>query len=161
MIITSSAAYVRKAKLEDIQELVPNLRPEDIREIRSTTPADHTLESVLAFNMGASSAAYAIVDLQSGKLIALFGAAPAGDGTGSVWMHGTDLMKTRRMTILKHSRKAVQLLHAHYPILRNWADTRNKVHLDWLRFAGFRFLGTSTSISNDGTPFVEFFRKGS
>ncbi|WP_159953204.1 hypothetical protein [Rhizobium sp. 18065] len=160
MIISSPAAFVRKAKLEDIPELASRLRHEDVREIRSTTPAEQSLESVLAYNVGASSTAFAIVDLQSDAVIALFGAAPAGDGTGSVWMHGSDLIKTRRITFLKHSRRAVELLHAEYPILRNWADTRNQVHLDWLRYAGFRFLGTSTSISNDGTPFVEFFRKG-
>lgn len=159
MIFSSPAGSIRKADLKDVEELAANLRPEDIREIASTTAPGYSLDAILAFNVGASTEAYTVLD-QSGGIMAMLGVAPAGDRTGSVWMHGSHLMSEHPVAFARHTPLVVDLLHRRYPILRNWADCRNKVHLKWLRWAGFRFIQVSTTFSNDGTPFVEFFRKG-
>jgi len=159
MIYSSPAGTIRKADLADVEELAANLRPEDIREIASTTAAGYDLQAVLAFNVGISTAAFTIRDSED-RIMALVGAAPAGDRTGSVWMHGTNRMARHPVAFARHTPLVVNLLHSRYPVLRNWADCRNAVHLKWLQWAGFRFLQVSTTFSNDGTPFVEFFRKG-
>ena len=150
---------VRKSTFQDVQELAANMRLADVREIRSTTLNMDSIEQLVAFNVGASTAAFtALTD--DGSVMAMGGVAPAGDGTGSVWLHGTDLMDSHRISLGRASPALVDLLHAHYSILTNWADTRNTAHINWLRWTGFRFLRTSKTFAHDGTPFVEFFRKG-
>lgn len=135
------------------------MRHEDIREIRSTG-ASETLEEVVAYNIGASIEALTVRDTETNRLIAIVGVAPCGDGAGSIWMHGTSLMVKHPVSFVRRTPAILKHLHRHYPLLTNWADLRNTVHVKWLRWAGFRFLRTSTTFSNDGSPFVEFFRKG-
>lgn len=160
MIYESSVGYVRPAELKDAIDLAANLRPEDIREMRSTMDEEHSLEAVLIFNIAASTQSYTAVDHETGRVIVMFGVAPAGDGSGSIWLHGSDLMHRHSVSFLRQSKRYVEALHRDYPLLSNWADLRNEVHINWLRWLGFRFLRTSTTFSNDGSPFVEFFRKG-
>lgn len=158
MIYRTSFGHVRRADLADALSLGPNLRPEDLREVRSA--GDHRApEDVLAFSI-ATSKAYTAIDHATGEVINIFGVSSVGDGTGSVWMLGSKLLQQRPVSIARHSRQLVGLLHQDHQIIWNVADTRNTAHIAWLRWLGFRFLRTSTTLSADGTPFVEFFRKG-
>ncbi len=156
----SAAGYVRTADLKDCLELGLTMRPEDEQEIRSTNDLGYSLPAILAFNIAASTQAFTAVDRETGKIINMFGVAPVGNGAGSVWMHGSDQMLKHRISVARQTRHFADLLHRDYDILTNWADLRNKVHINWLRWLGFRFLRVSTTFSNDGSPFVEFFRKG-
>ncbi|QIG74587.1 putative internal virion protein [Rhizobium phage RHph_I20] len=156
----SRVGYVRTADWKDALALAKTLRPEDIREIKSTMDGEHSLEAVLLFNIAASTKAFTAIDRATEGVIAMFGVAPAGNGTGSIWMHGSELMRKHSISVARQTKHFAGLLHRDYEILSNWADLRNEVHINWLRWLGFRFLRVSTSFSNDGSPFVEFFRKG-
>lgn len=160
MIYRSAKCYVRKAELKDIPDLVSNMRFEDIRELSSTAGREIRLELLIAYSIGASTDAFTLVDGDTERVIAMVGVAPAGDGTGSIWMHGTNLMAKHPITFVRRTPAVLKLLHKNYPILTNWADLRNEVHINWLRWAGFRFTQVSRTFSNDGSPFVEFLRKG-
>ena len=153
----SNVVIVRPADLSDVSDLVRNLRPEDHREIASTQgDVDHA--SLFAYAIGVSTSAFTAIEAASGRVVCMGGVGPRGDGTGSVWLHGTPLMRTHALSLARMTPEAVKLLHRDFRILSNWADTRNTLHIRWLQWAGFRFLRTTTTHSLDGSPFVEFFR---
>lgn len=154
-VFSSPAGRIDVAALSDVVELAANMRPEDVRELRATTPEGTSVEAVLGYNIGVSRRAYT-VRTSDGRLMACLGVAPDGRGNGAVWMHGTTAMDARPRAFARHTRMVKGWLHSEYSVLWNWADTRNSVHLRWLGWAGFVFLEKSTAPSNDGTEFIKF-----
>jgi hypothetical protein len=104
-----------------------------------------------------SSQCYA-VELASGEVAALFGVAPSPEARlGSVWMLGSDALFSIRLTFLRHSRRWVETLFRDYTLLGNFVDERNTVHVQWLKWLGFRFLRRAP-IGRNGEVFLEFVR---
>ncbi len=143
------------ATLEHVAQLAPRLRDADRRELISSTGQDPQL--VLSAALGVSDNAWAALD-QEDNVVFLYGVAPGGAGEGFPWMVAADAVLIHARFIARHTRTFVDGMNAHYPLLRNFADCRNTLHLRWLRWAGFTFTRITTEFSKDGTPFVEFIR---
>lgn len=154
----STVLDIRPADLRDAALIAPHLRPEDRREMASTHPAPVDFVAVLARAIGASTSAFTAFDRETGHPVCVGGVAPRGDGSGSVWMFGTVWMRGRAIALARVTPSCIKRLHSDYRMLTNWADTRNTLHINWLRWAGFRFLRTSAACALDGSPFVEFFK---
>lgn len=149
-----SLTYV-PATLAHVRELLPILREADAREIVSSTgksPAE-----ALAASVGASVSSHAALDPQ-GRIIMLLGLGEGGPGLGVPWMVASDLIGTQRVAVARDTYPVIDAMNRQYPVLLNHADTRNALHLRWMKWAGFTFTRTSTEWSVDGTPFVEIVR---
>jgi hypothetical protein len=155
-----SKVKVRPATMADVIDLTPKLRAADRREIMSlgSTPDSALLESFLS-----STQRYAFTD-DSGTILGMFGVGPnadmslaLGQPVGCVWMLGSDGIKGVRHAFLKQCLGWVDILHRDHPILWNWVDARNNLHLKWLEWLGFRIIGTAPR-GTSGELFHQFIR---
>lgn len=154
MIVDYGLVRVRPACLEDAAALAPKLRVADRQEIdaRSGRPPEEVLRD------GVSRGRSFALELSSGEVGALFGVGPTEEPRlGCVWLLGSDALLSIKTTFLRHSREWVDELSKGYDLLGNHVDARNTVHINWLRWLGFRFLSRAP-IGRHGELFYEFVR---
>ncbi len=144
--------YHRKSILHDICELAPVMRYEDVREVRDVS--GHTPEQALLIGYLTGSHCRSIID-RYGGVVGMYGTVPVNKTSASVWMLGSKgLLKIAR-PFLKKDRSEVEEMNRVYPHLFNVIDSRNEVHLRWIRWCGFKILG-ERMINN--VKFYEFAR---
>jgi hypothetical protein len=148
-----SVISYRAATLIDCHFVGNNLRQGDRDEVAALgkTPVD----SIVGGYVYGDTCMVGTVDDEP---ILIYGRVPVlkGPRVGAIWMLGTDKMYTYRFSVLRDSRpKLAELFHG-YDMLCNHVDSRNELHIQWLRWLGFSFLRKTTAISVDGTPFYEF-----
>ena len=150
---------------------VPNGDGIDIRILRSRTadvhdilnaglrPADETELRALGCVPGMSlmrglqgEECYSIV--LDGKAVAMFGINPLPDDPrfGVVWLLGTTGLSKIRKQFVQMSSKVVDALAFGYDFIGNCVHERNLVHIRWLKWLGFSFLGRRGQ-------FIEFARR--
>jgi hypothetical protein len=137
-----------------VHELLPDLRDEDRQELLSASGLDPAIALTLCLT--ASEVAWAALDPQ-GRPIVLFGASSPSPGLGSPWMVASRHIAAQAAAVARDTRPITEALNDRYPVLTNAVDSRNRLHIRWLQWAGFAFTGTSITAA-DGTPFREFIR---
>lgn len=148
-------AVVRSSVIADAAALAPKLRAADLQEIAARSGRE--AEDVLRFGIEKSRQCYT-VELPSGEIAAIFGVSDTPDAKlGAVWMLGSDSLLSIRLNFLRHSRGWVDTLFKDYLLLGNFVDERNTVHIQWLRWLGFRFL-RRVPLGRNGEVFLEFVR---
>lgn len=129
------------------------MRAEDRREVRDGAgmePLDALLHSL-------GGEAYTARD--GAGVILMFGTYPTDvPDTGLVWLLGTERLVDKQTEFLRRCRHVLDILHRRYPLLVNYADARNEVHLRWLRWCGFKVLRTVPVAGAAGIPFHEIAR---
>lgn len=145
---------IRPAVESDIEWLAPRLRQADQDEIKAL--AGVTPEEALAVSFQSSTHRYT-ADWE-GEPIIMFGAGPVIDGAGAVWLLGTDMVKTVRVPFLRESKRCLAGLHKDYPLLFNYVDARNTLHIRWLKWLGFKFINLHPKFGVARIPFYEFVR---
>lgn len=143
----------RGATIDHVRQLLPTLRPEDAREVRSSTGRDPAV--ALCQSIGISAHAGVALD-ELDRVIFLYGVARVAEGIGAPWMVASTYLPEFGREIARRTWFWVDRFNAAYPLLTNRADLRNSVHLRWLRWAGFQF--GQVVPAQDGSPFIEFFR---
>lgn len=145
---------VRPTEAGDIPHIAEHLRPEDIREMQACSGADPL--TGLTLSCASSTACYSVVI--AGQAEVLFGVCASDlPSFGLVWLMGTQrLFKERPTLFLRQSRTWLAELHTLYPALGNFVDCRNTVHVNWLRWLDFKFLGYHESFGVAQIPFYEF-----
>lgn len=134
----ASSEYVRSATVDDAKYLAPLLRMEDRRECLTVT--GKAPEDVLPGSVALSTASYTIISPDTGLPIGLFGVSPSGlVRRGLVWMLATDDLPRYALKFLRSSKRVLDSLHDHYPHLWNIIDTRNELHMKWVKWCGFKF----------------------
>ena len=94
-----------------------------------------------------------------GDPLLMFGVAPSRfPGAGYIWMLATDDILKHRMQFLRQSTQYIDSLHDFYPLLHNYVDARNSLHIRWLKWIGCTFIKTHTRMGVQGRPFHEFVR---
>ena len=76
---------------------------------------------------------------------------------GAIFLLASNEIKRIRFSFLRESRKVVDFLNTKYPILWNFVDCRNELHLRWLKWCGFKFL-RKIKYGVSQKPFYEFIR---
>jgi hypothetical protein len=77
------------------------------------------------------------------KPVAMFGVGPKEDGdnrVGVIWLLGTDDITENPIHFLRISRKFLPTLMEPYDMVCNIVDARNKVHIKWMKWLGFKFI---------------------
>lgn len=151
-----SAAYTRKSIAKDIAVVAANMRKADVAEIKAgsgETPATALLYCFMA------SGPCMTICRKDGTPVAMWGAVPAGNGVGRVWLLGTDqlvLNKGIRVQFLRHAKACMREVLSGYRVLCNCVDARNKVHIRWIRWMGFTFVAQHPNYGAEGRLFLEF-----
>ncbi len=143
----------RPSTPEDCLDLAPRLRKEDVEEVLAA--CGHTPLQALQDGLRDSDECLSI--LKDGKVIGMFGVAPLPNGVGAIWLLASDDLPTIRWQFLKQTRPWVNYFLTKFQILMNWADSRNAVHLRWIKWAGFDFTNRQVDMPS-GVPFVEFIK---
>lgn len=142
---------VRRATREDALSIAPRLREADVREIKAV--GVHSIEESLLTGVEAPDPTYVAVDENDVPQI-IFGTHPSGEHfLGYVWMMATDVIKDNWVQVLRETRPWVEKISGHYHVLANAVHAENKVHIRWLRWAGFIFL---REFEFKGNRFFEF-----
>jgi hypothetical protein len=146
-------AQPRPSLLSDALAIIPRLRQADINEIRATTGLSP--EPVL---LAALSRSLTLVS-NSGEPVGFCGIDPAEDPMlGYVWMVATDRLVKYQREFIRESRKWLDEAHEEYPMLGNFVDARNTLHIRWLDWMGFHFINRFEEWGFERRPFLQFVR---
>lgn len=144
----------RPATLDDARYLATRLRAEDVAEVRALVGVTPWTALSTGVRLGRST-----VGCYRGQPFGIYGVAPSGTpDVGCPWMLATpDLVKHQKF-FLRNCARAVESLHDGYPLLFNYVDARNEVHIKWLRWCGFTFINLHPKFGVERRPFYEFVR---
>lgn len=146
--------YVRDATLDDAIYLSTRLRAADLAEIEASSNKSPEETLVYGFN----KSAHCRVGIYNNNPFIIFGACRVIEGVGCVWALGSDDLLKAKGEFLRQSRHWINVLHEDYPILFNYIDARNAVHIRWIRWLGFNLINLHPEHGVAGIPFYEFVR---
>lgn len=151
-------AYTRRSCLKDIQPIANAMREEDVAELQAGT--GNSPAAALLYCFFKSIPCMTMISANDSPM-GMWGVVPEDDGSGRIWMLGTDEMVDHgpsRIRFLRESPKFLAGVHAKYPVLFNYVDARNTTHVKWLRWMGFTFLSEHPNYGAEGRLFFEFAR---
>lgn len=149
--------YVREYQEGDAEVLAPILRQADLQELQASSPLPPY--AVLRQSAEESLPACTVIGA-SGRVAALFGAVPSLAPSGIIWLLGSDELTkgATRREFLRQCPTYLHVLHEQYPLLYNYIDERNTVHIRWLKWMGFTFIQRHSQHGHEQRPFLEFVR---
>lgn len=134
---------------DDIESIYPFMRQVDKIECECMgfTPKD-----ALEVALGADAVTYTVFD-SYGVPFCMLGCGPMPDGTGYIWMLGTDSVFDNKFDFIKGSRFVVNALTQPYGSVKNYVHKDNEVAIAWLKWCGAE-MGRELVFSDH--PFYEF-----
>lgn len=144
-------AYVRPSRLEDAEIVAKDLRAADKREIYTVTGHDkheETLKEGLK-----TTEAYTICLTEGDVPCGLFGC----NEEGVIWMVATDRILECKTVFIRVCKEWINYFQHKYKRLWNYVDSRNTLHLRWLKWCGFELKGVH-AIGVTRQPFYYFER---
>jgi hypothetical protein len=132
----------------DWRHVAEHIRPADRAEL---TALGRLPEQALLDGVRLSQLCFTI--WMGGNPAAVFGATPQG----AIWLLGTPAIARHSAWFLRISPGCVNVLHSCSPVLWNWVDARNTVHIRWLRWLGFQFHDPVAAGVN-GEMFIPFHK---
>ncbi len=146
---------VRITHTNDVDALATRLREADLREIAAAT--GDTPHKTLGNGLSISSPCYTIIN-ETGQPLAMFGVVPDEEKSGIVWLLGSDKLLNYPNSFLRSSHKWIGRLHKDYYRLWNYVDSRNEVHIRWLKWCGFKCTETVDDFGREKRLFYRFDR---
>ena len=129
--------YHRTSIMQDVVDMTPNMRYADKREVEAV---GYTPEQALGLSYLSSQICRSILD-KHGQVVGMYGVCPIDKQTGQVWMLGTKGLLKIKNSFLRESRSEVEGMNSIFPLLCNQIDSRNEVHLRWIKWCGFKIIG--------------------
>lgn len=147
---------IRLASHEDVVDIAERLRDADLTEIRA---AGHSSpEDSLLLGLGSEDPCYVAVDCD-GRAQVIFGTNPSHTPlVGWVWMMATDEIRSHKVQIVRQTHEVIERLGSGYRVLGNAVHADNRLHIRWLRWAGFSFLKEFTFHGNRFYEFAKIMR---
>ena len=152
--------YTRTATIDDVSWLAPRLREEDKAEIRAGAGSDPL--PVLLEGLH-DSMVCRVICTDDDVPVGIFGVV---QGTtrevGIIWMVATNALHVPSIArdFLRKCKAVVETLNVAWPVLTNVIDARNKLHLKWLQWCGFRMTKEFPQWGAEQRPFTLFERTG-
>lgn len=142
---------VRRATPEDAVDLAQRLRKADLKEIRAV--GSSSPEEALLAGVHSPDPCYVAVDEEDIPHI-IFGTHPSHEHfLGYIWMMASDGIRRDWVQVLRETKPWIDRIRGHYRVMANAVHADNKVHIKWLRWAGFTFL---REFELNGHRFYEF-----
>lgn len=137
--------------LNDVYELAPYLRQDDINEIKAL---GYKPEQSLLRGFIYSDVCYSVK--YKNKVIGMFGTANYNlpDKWGSIWFLGSDETINFPITFIKEGKKLLEQAFQKYDIIINAVDSRNTSHIRYIERIG---LTISNPIIINGYKFLQFY----
>jgi hypothetical protein len=147
--------HLRVATIEDAVTLAPRLRAADRDECIALTGGDPLMALIASLQV--SELALAMVG-REGEVVGLCGIGRGNTEIDrTIWMMASDDLLKYKTEFLRKSRDWITEMNQKHPLLWNWADSRNELHLKWLRWNGFIFINRSP-VHPGGPDFIHFVR---
>lgn len=144
--------HVRPASIKDTKFIAQHMRESDVMEIRAAsglTPLEALQHSIILSDTTLVGSA--------DRPFCIFGVAPSPNPlAGIVWLLGTDEIIQHRRAFLAQCRDWLDRFHDTYPVLFNFVDERNTVHVHWLKWLGAVFIHRHPEFGKERRPFLEF-----
>jgi len=87
----------------------------------------------------------------------MFGMGGTKGEVGVPWMLASDLLMKIRKPFVRECKAFLEEMSEGYPVLFNVAWSKNKAHVQWLRWLGFD-IKEAKPIGPDGELYHEFFK---
>lgn len=150
---------VRKATVEDAEDIASRLRAADRREAVDSIGIAPTILLPLAAK---NPDTFVGLDAD-GRPQVMFGVDPViGDpNMGIIWLMATKTLEEDRATqfrFLRNTMPMVHQFHEKYPMLGNYVDSRNELHLKWCKWLGFKTIKRVEKWGWRGLPFIQIVR---
>lgn len=146
---------IRTASPADIEALAPNLRPDDVAEIRAASglAPDVALRRSFALSTHVWAARH-----DADGVVALWGVGPLSlsAGRGCPWLLASPVFDRFGRQIVGLSRPLLARMQAAYPRLENHVDARNRRAVRWLGWLGF-VVEPPAPWGVEGLPFHRFW----
>lgn len=152
-VVGLSKPFVRQAKLEDCIQLSETMREEDKREIWHISRSSPLLS--LVKGLAYSSKCWTVE--WNGTVVAMFGVAPESELVGIPWMLASDDLKKIKKSFLRECHQYVERMFDDYQVLTNCAWSQNHIHVQWLKWLGFKFFPAQPK-GYDGELFYDFYK---
>ena len=147
--------FARAYREGDEYDLAPRLRQADLDELQASC----SLPPLQVLQTGAYNSVPSVTVIgNNGFVAAMFGVVPQPDGTGVVWLLGSDELTKPPLSrqFIRECRTFVKVLERGYTELHNIIDERNTVHRRWLEWIGFEFTNRIPEYGIERRPFLEF-----
>lgn len=145
----------RKSIIPDISWVAHRMREED----RSEVFAASGMSPYKALMNGYIQSNECFTLIADDEPMCMFGYRKEKDAPAAmIWMLATNLLVKHRWAFLRISRPWIDYLHGQAPLLYNYVDQRNVVHINWLSWLGFKFVRTVPNFGYQKLPFIEFVR---
>ena len=128
-------AEITEVTLSDMYYVVKNAREEDVIEVTASS-GELTVES-MEHAIEISSAAYTVYIKNSEFPVGIMGVAPTGENSGSPWFIGTKELEGNDLTIIKSSKRIIEILSMGYKRLFNLVHCGSIKSIRWITYCGF------------------------
>lgn len=150
---------VRPSRPSDVADFVPRLREADRQEVYSTTG----LSPYLILSYAASSGETLSMVGDHGEVIGMFGCGPVHhmDCFGAIWLLISKTLEENRKYVFQFLRETpwwINHFHETYPVLYNYVDARNELHLRWVKWMGFQEIRRIDRWGYEGRPYVKIIK---
>ena len=147
--------YIKVSSHEDVKKLSKNLRKEDIEEIKANSNSNpyHALYTGVLY----SHLPFTIMSDDDNPIM-IMGVIPHGKNLGMIWLLSSPQIKNISIPFLRNCRGVLDLYLKTFPVLYNYIDARNTVHLKWLRWLGFNFIKVHNDFGYQNKKFIEFVK---
>jgi hypothetical protein len=141
--------------------LAPRLRRADQRELEAAPGFRSCLKSLKGCLTVTPNAL--AVDIHGVGAVGVFGVVPLVSSPikeGIIWFLGSELLfhNPYRKLFIQNSRPVLHHLAQGYSLLSNQVESRNTVHIRWLRWLGFTFVRHVPGSGRSGESFYEFLQ---
>lgn len=130
-----------------------NLRKEDIREIETGTGLDWKAGLSRSISV---SRWWGTIETKTGEVLFIWGLSETPNQlVGCPWAVADMMFWKHVIGCQRVSRSLFKWMLLKYPVLCSMVDSRNKVHIKWLKRMGCT-LHENKQIENQGVPFIVF-----
>ena len=147
--------FLKVATLEEANYLSTRLRQEDIDECRAN--ANVTPLVALTIGVQNSHLPFAVYNDKHNPVM-IMGVIPQGKNLGMIWLLSSPEISNMPLTFLRHCKKVLECYNQTFPVLYNYIDARNTLHLKWLKWLGFQFIKVHQNFGYEQIKFIEFIR---
>lgn len=143
--------------VNDINEFSQfNMRLADIEELRASTgiinPLD-ALEYAIKFSTEWTEVCF---DEDTGEIFTVFGLGKYED-FGIPWAVASPSIIKHQKAFMRYSKLIINKMLDQFPLIQNYVDSRNEVHIRWLKHMGFSFCGRDLVVR--GVRFKYFYKR--
>jgi len=138
-LMTTRIATERVTVEQDIYELVKNIRKPDYEEVKTISNSDDILYPILT---GWKKSEYSKTFLVNDKVAGVYGLVKSADNKMAAcpYLLCTNELYKIKKSFIKGCKQRVEEMLFKFPILFNYIDSRNNVHLQWIKYCGFNLI---------------------